>query len=636
MADNKESVQLEPIHGSSRQGPHHDQHPLIQALQKPEGIFTGQRSGPGCFFLANIILLALTAQIFQKTVFNHVELLPASNACDPATCVPSDTHCQSKNGTCSALGLCEFAPIQGASTNPNFQCFNGQYLSVTDSCFGKQCQSPPDAQCAASTGTCHNGQCQYQAAPDGTLCTFDSTTTAGPKLQRAVGWTCQQGVCTSPSKRAIANFAYTASIQAGIIGSALAIEVLVTGSFTPDLAALAINAGLIVIGWDGRFVDVGLERATGLGRTQVAFGFIAGALAVILGAYLIGTRKGQPTTAQKIIAWILIALWLVAFGIVSEALAETFEHMDAGVVDNGANIAYNWAYLATIFAASVNIALAHAILRTGSYTSGFAAFAAVTGIIALAWVSKHNDYGTFGPESDNSFTSTVLAWQSFGVIAGAVSFILGMILAVMHKPAKTDDDEKQNKTVSRGVALLIVIVFFTLIGIVAALYDKSLLDRSQGTYGNDERVVGGGGNYANNISPFAWEFSIWSSAVAASFGIELLVHGGGSTGIAALTATQGANLVGWAAKHSNVGSVRAQWDQLKGITRAWEGVALVAGVVAVLVALSILRINAHGKRGQDGQPPVVVHPANPEQARSLNPEDRYLFHTEGGKPRDEH
>jgi len=204
---------------------------------------------------------------------------------------------------------------------------------------------------------------------------------------------------------------------------------------------------------------------------------------------------------------------------------------------------------------------------------------------------------------------------------------------------------------ARVVALGLVVVFFTLICIVASLFSKQYLDRKYSNYGNDMRVIGKQSkNYANQISPFAWEFSIWSSAVAASFGIELLIAGWKYPGITALVFTEAANLVGWAAKHTNVGSVQAGWEKLEPITRAWEGVALVAGFLACLGALSLLKSRRQAIRPAGGDAArfqTVPHhrestaaltggqgQGQPEGRReTINEEDQSLFKTAGSNPR---
>jgi hypothetical protein len=584
----------------------HEGHGLLETFQRPEALFTSHRIAPLCFFLVNIILLALTAQIFQKVVF----VLPAT-----------------VNPAAEITGQC--ANVSDGTACPNaagFKCFGQQCLATTDPCYGKPCNAPRDSQCADAPGVCIDGGCQYILHPNGEYCNAPGAT-ADNDTQILNDWTCQQGRCTSPTRTSLSNFAYIASIQAGIIGCALALEILLTHDFTPDLAALAINAGLIVIGFDGRLEDIGLEKNDGLGRTQVSFGFIAGGIAVIFGSYLLGTKKGTPSARNSIFSYILIGFWLVAFGIVSNAMSEMYEHFDEGQSDSGANVVYNWAYPATIFAASVNIALAHAVLRTGTYTQGFAAFALITGTIALAWASKHQDKGEWG---DQSFSSSVHAWQSFAIIAGAFSIIIGLLMVIFHKTTKTDDQAPPNKVIGRIGALIIVIIFCTLIGIVSSLFDNSYLDKEH--HGNDMRNFESnkGNPYANNVSAFAWDFSIWASAVAASFGIECLFHGAATGGITALALTEAANLVGWASKHANVGSLDPDKDNMNSTTRAWTGVALVAGVICVLVTFKGLQ----SSKASSQTAPAPAQQNNPDAAKSLNADDRDLFATGGGKQGD--
>jgi hypothetical protein len=567
-------------------------------------------------------------------------------------------------------------------------------LAVDDNCFGQVCRTPPDPQCTATIngvvqGSCSGGKCKYTSLSDGTRCTAPkplavsstggtpATNTTNPNnnstsngnttapdngnstnngngtalpitvgvdvppedAERVLrGWTCQEGVCASQTRNAVSNFALVAAIQAGIIGSALALEKIITGTFTPDLAAFAINAGLIVIGWAARAVDTGLESNSGLGRTQAAFCFIAGAFAVLYGNYLLSTVRPKIfSRGYWAVAVILLVFWLVAFGLVSTLLSELFDHMDTGIADTGANPSFNWAYPATIMAASVNLALAHTLFRTGTYTSGFAAFAAITGVIALAWASQHHDRGEWTVTGED-FTDTVLAWESFAIIAGAISLICGLALAFKAERRKVDGEGSETK-VGRFGALIIILVFFTLIGFVAALFVKEFLIREGVVYGNDMRMVGGDlapdvreENFGNQVSPFAWDFSVWTSAVAAAFGIEVLFHGWGSGGITALTLTQSANLVGWAAQHTRIGSVRPKFRNLDDLTRAWEGLALVAGILTAILAFYILSSRRDLK--PDGAP-VVVHQREQgvpmdDRQQTLGEEDQNLFKT-GGK-----
>jgi len=606
-------------------------------FQNPDALYATPRFAP-LFFAFNIVLLALTAVVFQKEVFSTAILDSDKPLACSSNCTAGDARCQAVIGECLTSGTCYYPPASdgAACAGADFTCWNGQCLSSTDPCYGKLCRAPVDDRCVASAsngsspldGTCVNGECQYQLLPDNTRC--PAVRGDSENLIALKGWTCQKGICTSPTQNAVADYAYSASIQAGIIGSALALEIYFTGDFTPDLAALAINSGLIVIGWDGFFVDTGLEADTGVGRTQVAFGFIAGGFAIIFGNWLLSTKsKADISIKNRIVAYVLIGLWLVTFGLVSQMLAQTFENFDQGRLDDNANITYFWAYQATIFAASVNIAVAHSLLRTDSCSSGFAAFSAITAIIALAWASQHQDKEG-GEKNHNDFTETALAWQSLAIISGSISLVIGLFLTVTQKPNRSNDDKEVK--VSRLFALVIVVVFCTLIGIVAALFTKHYFERREDVYGVDPRVVGGENslnymtnNWANQVSPFAWDFSIWASAVAASFGVELLIHGGGSAGLAALAFTQTANLVGWAGKHSNVGNVRPAFDELKGTTEAWEGIALTAGIICALFALTLIR--RQGKQSDASKPAGQSQPD--AGARSLEADDRELFATEG-------
>jgi hypothetical protein len=248
----------------------------------------------------------------------------------------------------------------------------------------------------------------------------------------------------------------------------------------------------------------------------------------------------------------------------------------------------------------------------------------------LAWSSKHVEKDVYGPSGDvdSDFTESVSAWQSWAVIAGAISLVVGLVLGLTHKPAKP---EATTSKANRVFALLIVGCFWTLMGIVANNFDESYFDRDEGFFGNNMRDFRSESNYANLISPFAWDFSIWTAVVASSFGLELLIRGHVTTGIAALTMTQAANLVGWAARHQNEGSPDPVEDDLEPEVRAWTALALVSGVLTFLVCHFIF----FGK--EKGEQSAVVHVhaphAQPEPVRTLNPEDRDLFATEGGAAR---
>jgi len=220
-----------------------------------------------------------------------------------------------------------------------------------------------------------------------------------------------------------------------------------------------------------------------------------------------------------------------------------------------------------------------------------AALSFITGIIALAWAGQYYDEGPF-PTTKGSFTNTALAWVSFAVIAGAFSLFGGIVLIATHKQDEDDKDKNDSrKHYSRGFSTLIVLLYCTVIGIVAALFKKHFFERDMNVYGNSPLVVGADhDNFGNSVSPFAWEFSIWTSAVAASFGIEALKYGVPSAGITALTFTTGANLLGWVAEHIYIGPV-AQ-SNFRSLTRAWQGLALCAAGLAIILAF----VSLHGSR----------------------------------------
>jgi len=228
----------------------------------------------------------------------------------------------------------------------------------------------------------------------------------------------------------------------------------------------------------------------------------------------------------------------------------------------------------------VNLALAFAIFLTGTCDPGFALYAIFTGFVALAFASKHRDVGEPG---DADFSGTLLAWVSFAVIAAVFTLILGAYLAF--KPS-TGATAPRLGGAYIGVSILVLISFFTLVGLVSSLFDYQFFDKSNFTAGDNFNAPSNV-NYGNAVSPFAWPISIWSSVVGAAFCLATIIKGSPSTGITALAFTEAANLVGWAANHVYFGS--RYNDSIEGLSRAWGAVALGAGVITILLAIRLLR-----------------------------------------------
>jgi len=392
------------------------------------------------------------------------------------------------------------------------------------------------------------------------------------------------------------------------VSSALAVEVLLTGSASVDLAAFTITTALIAMGWTGYSRDQGAfphDRA--LIRTQNAFVFVGAGLAIIFAAMWIRKKKEgkSSNTPERIIAIINIVISTVQFGLVAHLLNRHFDYNNTGVVDVDANILFNWAYPATIYAASVSVAVAFALLAVGKegVSAGFGVFQLVTGVIALAWASNLQDQGRNG---HGSFSDTSDAWQSFAIIAGAWSIVAGLIILVRSVRPENILNRLENvaKNVNRGLALLLVIVFCVVIGQVSSLYHKHYISAAPAPgRGNDMLIVDADGNhnYGNAVSPFAWPISIWTSAVVVSFGLEIIAKGGAAhTGIVALALTEAANLLGWAAQHDHFGSPVA--DSIEGTTRGWAAVCLGGSVVAFFLALTLLR-SEHELTGDDFRNP---------------------------------
>lgn len=82
-------------------------------------------------------------------------------------------------GTCNQMsGACEYMQ---QDQQCEFGCENG--LCLGDPCMGIVCDTPPNTQCYAPTGTCSNGMCQYTTVTgncdDGDACTTADACNAG-------------------------------------------------------------------------------------------------------------------------------------------------------------------------------------------------------------------------------------------------------------------------------------------------------------------------------------------------------------------------------------------------------------------------------------------------------------------------
>jgi len=200
------------------------------------------------------------------------------------------------------------------------------------------------------------------------------------------------------------------------------------------------------------------------------------------------------------------------------------------------------------------------------------------------------------------------------------SIIAGLYFAFTKRSA-TVDDRAVNKNANRGLAFLSVIAFWTMIGIVASLYQNAYLDADANTYGTNPRygdyTLRTSDNYANQVSSFAWEHSIFAACIASAAALELIFHGVGTGGIISLTIVFAANLIGWASYHLYVGSITNK-DNLSSRTRAWAALALVAGAIALFTSINALRNvnNDDAPRTTDGN-------------ESIEPADRDQFVTKG-------
>jgi len=353
-----------------------------------------------------------------------------------------------------------------------------------------------------------------------------------------------------------------------------------------DLAAFVCTTALIAIGWTGYGRDLGqyypADRA--LVRTQNAFVYGVAGLSIIFAVVSILRTPIVKPGKFAVLAIGNVVVSAVQFGLVAHLFAEHFDYLKKEENDTNANILFNWSYTASIYAASVSIANAFAILYAGATSAGFGAFQAGTGVIALAWASKHFDLGS---EGSGDFSDTLKTWVSFAVIAGAYSVIAGGVLFVTAKAHITKYAVQGIPlTLHRLSALAGLIVFFTLIGEVSSLFASHYVDHGRSLRGSNMLIVGND-NYGNVVSPFAWPISIWTSVVVCSFAVELLFKFPvPSGGITALALTESANLLGWAAEHTYFGS--AHYDSIQGNTRGWQSVAMGSCVCAFLFTKYLL------------------------------------------------
>jgi len=560
-----------------------------------------------------VVLLALTAQNFRQNWFGLTRSVPGEqlSALANSTCTSNDqavavcerqavnptglASCFSYSGILFVNGgqcSCQFSPTNdGASCAPGgWVCHLGTCIAPNDPCLGVQCpaRGGEDSCSVAGQGYCSAGQCVYAADPNQNDKLCDGS-------DQYLGSRCAGGVCQSKTARESTAYAYAASIQSGIIAAALAIELLVTGSATPDLAVLAINFGLIAIGWTGWTEDAEYPSNNALTRSQRAFVYIVGALSFLIGVQALFRKRAKVTVAFLVIALLYIVFCVVQFALAAELFNEHFDKTAQKQVDQNANIVFNWSYNASIFAAAVNLAVAIAIIVTGTYCSGFAIFGALSGLVALAWASKHQDLGaTQGAD----FTDTAQSWMSFAIIACAFELIGGIVLlakGVSHPQVKSS-------AALKGGALLVLLGLCTVVGLVAALFDYQYFDDYYSVNGDNFNRVGPG-NYANLVSPFAWPISIWTSVVGSAFALAIIIRGSPSTGLAALSLTEAALLLGWASNHVYFGSALS--NNLNPLTRAWEGVALSFAVLLFFLAGYMLVI-VPSEKHEDAHPQGAV------------------------------
>lgn len=129
-----------------------------------------------------------------------------AGTCLPDPCVgivcdsPPDPVCFLPTGTCSS-GLCSYLPLPGTGCDDMDPCTTGDTCDGAGRCGGNPmaCDTPTDAQCQATPGSCSGGSCAYTSQVAGTPCSDGDACTVSDACNDAGA--CTAGtpiVCTPP------------------------------------------------------------------------------------------------------------------------------------------------------------------------------------------------------------------------------------------------------------------------------------------------------------------------------------------------------------------------------------------------------------------------------------------------------
>jgi hypothetical protein len=273
--------------------------------------------------------------------------------------------------------------------------------------------------------------------------------------------------------------------------------------------------------------------------------------------------------------------WTVAFGLAASALHALFNRTAVGEVDNNNNMVFSLSISATLFASAVNVSVGHAFLASKTQDAAFNILGAITGLIALGMASEHNrTKGINGAKFDN----LNLAWQSFAVIAGAMSVIVNVL--AWRKGAGEEAAPATTSPLITVCRFTVLALSFVLFGTVASLinnaYGQKAADHKNDVFG------------FSTVPIYAWMITLYASAVAAS---NMIVNNTG--GITNLTITFSALLLGFAAQSVAFGADDNQ--HLFKNARAWAGIALATAILAILHAHGQVHSKSEAEAAQHAQ-----------------------------------
>jgi len=383
----------------------------------------------------------------------------------------------------------------------------------------------------------------------------------------------------------IQSYQYMFSIFAAITGVALAIEYLILGAVTADLAALVINLGAILLGFAGKYLALGVDPATssGVTRTQAAFAVIVGCADIGYGLQLLGsttrfnwwavTEKDAYHKAKHWWFFSIVLISGVTLGLGSVVLSNG---IDLGMNDQADNnidgTIFHFAFAVSLFAIAVNLAVAHAMWYTGVYSKGFLALAISFGILTLGFSSSMIQEDT----ASGSFSDVCVAWQSFNIILGAVTFLLGLAVAKLAPKEEGSIASQEGKgKYWLYVVISLVLVFYAL---TAVVFDKKYVGETLPA-----------GQWGNSQSAMAYLTAFFASCFFISRDYAQLTANN-TSGINALALVWGATLLGFISDfvHTFVSPLNTEVGAHPTL-KAWEGVGLCVAAISFVSGLMRIR-----------------------------------------------